>query len=233
MTLPVAILAGGLATRLHPLTLDYPKSMISIHGYPFIGWQLQQLSREGITSIVLCLGHKASEIVEFVGDGNQFGLNVVYSIENTQLGTGGAIKNAEHLLGEVFGVLYGDSYLPINYLEVFDKFTPSKELVLMTIYENSNKFDKSNVFLQSDGSLYYSKNYPLPQMTHIDYGFSVFSREAIHSIPVGESSDLSKVLEKLSRKGLVGGLEIQERFYEVGSLNGIVELEKFLGRNQK
>ena len=230
MTATVVILAGGLATRLHPLTLTQPKSLIPINGYPFIGWQLKLLAEQGIDSVLLCLGHKASEIADFVGDGNQFGLNVEYSVEESQLGTGGAIKHAEHLLGDVFGVLYGDSYLPIDYLEIFDKFTQSGKLALMTVYKNSNEFDTSNVFLGLNGSLCYSKRNPSRDMLHIDYGFNVLRKEVLNLIPSNIASDLSEALEKLSRDQQIEGYEVWERFYEIGSISGIVDLENYLRR---
>lgn len=231
MNLPIAILAGGLATRLHPITLHIPKALITINGFPFIKWQLELLAKQGVNYVVLCLGHKASEIVDFVGTGRQYGLHVEYSIEKTRLGTGGAIKNAEKLLGKNFGVLYGDSYLPINYLAVLEKFQLTKKSVLMTVYKNNNNFDSSNVLIQADGSIIYSKHRKLDRMTHIDYGFSVFNSEALNSIVDLEQSDLSETLESLSYDGQVEGFEVQNRFYEIGSLKGIIDLEEYLRRN--
>lgn len=224
----IVILAGGFATRLHPLTLNVPKSMIPINGSPFIQWQLEQIARQDITSVVLCLGHKASDIMDFVGNGEKFGLKVDYSIEKHPLGTGGALKNAEKLLGNTFGVLYGDSYLPLDYSLVFKDFLSSGKLVLMTIYENNDNFDSSNVLLQTDRSLYYSKTKKLPEMKHIDYGFSVLNIETLRSIPTEVSSDLSDTFEHLSNNGKVGGFVVQDRFYEIGSFKGIVEFENYL-----
>lgn len=228
MNWPIAILAGGLATRLHPITLELPKSLLLINGQPFIKWQLELLASRGVESVVLCLGHQATAIMEFVGSGQRYGLRIEYSIEKSKLGTGGALKNAESLLGETFGVLYGDSYLPIDYLEIFDKYQNAKKSVLMTIHENRNKFDVSNVLFQPYGSLYYSKSNRLPQMKYIDYGFSVLSFETLKLIPPGVPSDLSDTLESLSRSGEVYGYEIAERFYEIGSFQGILELEEYL-----
>ena len=233
MKLPIAILAGGLATRLHPITLNVPKALIPINGHPFIKWQLELLAKQGVNYVVLCLGYKASEIADFVGDGRQFGLNVEYSFEKTRLGTGGAIKNAVKLLGENFGVLYGDSYLPIDYLAVFDRFKLCKKSVLMTVYKNDNMFDASNVHIQADGNLIYSKKKKLATMTHIDYGFSVLNRDALWSISGDNQSDLSETLESLSLNGQVEGLEVQDRFYEIGSFAGILELEDYLRRSIK
>lgn len=228
MSFQIVILAGGLANRLHPLTLKVPKSLVPVNGTPFIQWQLEQIAQQGITSVVMCLGHKASEIIDFVGDGNKFGLNIDYSVEDYPLGTGGALKNAEKFLENAFGVLYGDSYLPIDFSLVFENFENLERHVLMTIYENNDKFDTSNVLLRRDKSLYYSKSRKLPQMKHIDYGFSVLDKAVIDSMVAGVPSDLSDTFEALSGIGEVGGFEVLQRFYEIGSFKGIVELEKYL-----
>jgi NDP-sugar pyrophosphorylase family protein len=202
--------------------------MIPINGRPFIHWQLEQIAQQGITSVVLCLGHKASAIIDFVGNGDKFGVEVDYSIEDFPLGTGGALKNAEKLLGKTFGVLYGDSYLPIDFSLVFESYKFVEKKVLMTIYKNNDDFDSSNVLFGTDKSLYYSKTKKLPEMRHIDYGFSVLSIETLQTIPLAVPCDLSDIFEDLSSNGKVGGLEVHERFYEIGSFNGIVELERFL-----
>lgn len=233
MSMPIAILAGGFATRLHPITKEFPKSLIPINGYPFIGWQLRLLAMSGIRDVVLCLGFKARDISKFVGNGRKFGLSVEYSLEECPLGTGGALKKAGPLLGDEFGLLYGDSYLPINYLRVFEKFRSTEKLVLMTIHENRDRYDLSNVQLRSDKSLYYSKSKKTHEMSHIDYGFSVIRKKSLSFIPTGTPSDLSETFEELSRVGEIEGLEIKERFYEIGSFRGIVELERFLGGNSK
>lgn len=230
MNLPVAIIAGGLATRLHPLTLDTPKALIPIHGQPFIKWQLELLARRGVQYVVLCLGFHASKIVDFVGDGRKFGLRVNYSIEKTPLGTAGALKKAEKLLGENFGILYGDSYLPLNYLLVFEKFKFLKKSVLMAVYRNNDRYDSSNVLLKQSGSVTYSKNTKLSIMRHIDSGFSVLNIKALESIKIGDYSDLSDIFETLSKDGQVNGFEIKNRFFEVGSLGGINDLEAYLRR---
>ena len=233
MTFPIAIIAGGLGTRLHPITLNTPKSLIEINNRPFIYWQLKLLAERGVESVVLCLGHKAAEIVEFVGNGERYGLSIKYSIEDSQLGTAGAIKKAGHLLGEVFGVLYGDSYLPIDFLQVFSEYLVCNKDVLMTIYKNKNQHDVSNVALGLDGSLYYSKRCPLPEMKYIDYGFSVMNSKVLQSISWNTKSDLSELLESLSKMNQIEPFEVRDRFYEIGSNGGIVELENYLKEQEK
>lgn len=233
MKIKVAILAGGLATRLHPVSLQVPKSMILINGYPFIGWQLKLLANSGMNSVVLCLGYRASEIMEFVGDGQRFGLEVTYSIEETPLGTGGALKKAEPILGDVFGVLYGDSYLPINYKKVVEKFFEVETHALMTVYKNENKHDQSNIIYFPNQPLLYLKGDKRPDLNCIDYGFIMFNKSALSAIPKNTQFDLSNLLIEMSLKGQIKGYEIMERFYEIGSFGGIVDLETYLKEQSK
>lgn len=230
--LPVLILAGGLATRLHPLTEDTPKSMISIQGNPFIQLQLELLAKNGIRDVIICVGFKGEIIQEFVGNGEKFGLNVKYSFDGDRLvGTGGAIVRALPLLGEKFMVLYGDSFLPISYLEVIEKFKKSDKEALMTLRLNDSAYEKSNVCFESGQILEYSKIKLKPEMRHIDYGLMGFNTSVFRDLRVGKFLDLSEILQHLVKYELIEGFEVKERFYEVGSFNGISEIEEFLEKN--
>ena len=179
MNIRIAILAGGLATRLHPETLDIPKSLMKINNQPFIDFQLHQLANQGFKDIVLCLGHKANQIINYVGNGEKYNLKIEFSIESEPLGTGGALKNASYLLGEKFGILYGDSYLPIDLREIIEASTQSTKLAIMTVFKNLNRYDRSNVSFNGDHSILYSKKKNDETMTHIDYGFSVMNKRAL------------------------------------------------------
>ena len=142
--LPVAILTGGLATRLRPITKSIPKALIEVAGKPFIAHQLQYLRLQGITSVILCTGYLGEMIQNFVGNGSNWDLEVNYSSDGSiLLGTGGALKRALPRLGENFFVLYGDSYLPINYVNVQKAFIDSGKLGLMTVLHNKNQFSHS------------------------------------------------------------------------------------------
>lgn len=229
----VAILAGGLATRLHPLTLEVPKSLVKVNGQEFIAWQLELLAKSGINSVILCLGHRSKEIIDFVGDGERFGLRIQFSVEENPLGTGGALKKAESLLGEVFGVIYGDSYLRIPYDEIFKNFFERGKLGLMTVYRNTNKFDKSNVYINDNGEISYSKKNATVKMQHIDYGFNVLSKEALKTFSASEFYDLSDLLEHLANTKELMAYEVYERFYEIGSFKGIVDFERYLEQEKK
>ena len=228
MTLPVAILAGGLATRLRPITEKIPKSLVDVAGEPFIVRQLDYLFRQEIRDVVLCIGYLGEMIEAVVGDGSRFGLRVSYSIDGPiLLGTGGALRRAAPLLGGAFFVLYGDSYLPIDYDAIETEFLASRQPALMTVLDNRDRWDKSNV-LFVDGRLEeYNKKAPGPDFHHIDYGLSIVRREIIEGYPTNEAFDLATVYHTLSLDKRLHGYEVFKRFYEIGSPGGLKEANEF------
>ena len=232
--LPVAILAGGLATRLRPITETIPKALIEISGEPFIFHQLRYLRQQGIDSIVLCIGYLGEMIEATVGDGSQFGMRVSYSFDGSQLlGTGGAIKSALPLLGKNFFILYGDSFLPIQFKPIETSYLSSKKLGLMTVLKNENQWDKSNAIYQYGLLVEYNKEVIKPDMAYIDYGLGILNADVFSRYPEGEVLDLSKVYNQLSLKGELFGYEVFERFYEIGSHQGILETEEYLTSKEK
>jgi len=227
--LSVAILAGGLATRLRPITETIPKALIEIAGEPFINHQLRYLKKQGISSVVLCIGYLGEMIKSVVGDGSQFGLQVHYSFDGPKLlGTGGAIKAALPMLGADFYIFYGDSYLPIEFEPVEKAYFSSSKLGLMTVLRNNNQWDKSNVIYENGLLVEYNKELVKPNMSYIDYGLGILKADVFAAYPEGESFDLSKVYNDLSLKNQLFGFEVQNRFYEIGSHQGIVETEEYL-----
>ncbi|BBZ22086.1 nucleotidyltransferase family protein [Mycolicibacter hiberniae] len=223
---PVAVLAGGLATRMRPLTGSVPKSMLEVAGEPFIAHQLRLFKRQGLTQVVLCLGHLGGAVQEFVGDGSAFGLSVSVSFDGDRLlGTAGALKNAGALLGEVFWVVYGDSYLDIDLRPIWASFRSDRRPALMTVCRNEDKWDKSNVLLRDGRIVAYDKKSTDPAMKHIDFGLLLLRRQALESVPAGQNTDLADVLFSLVCRDAVAGFEVCERFYEIGSPAGLRETD--------
>lgn len=226
--LPVAILAGGLATRLRPITETIPKALIDVAGKPFICRQLGYLHAQGIRRVVLCIGYLGEMIQLVVGDGSRFGLDVSYSPDGpVLLGTGGALKQALPLLGEKFFVLYGDSFLPVDFAPIERAFTKSKKTALMTVLKNDDCWDKSNVLFCGGELVEYNKHAPRAEMTFIDYGLGVLASRALETYATGQSFDLAEVYHSLSIKGQLAGYEVHERFYEIGSRSGLKETETY------
>jgi NDP-sugar pyrophosphorylase family protein len=226
---PVAVLAGGLATRMRPFTETVPKSMLMAADEPFVAHQLRLFRREGIGRVVLCVGYLWEMIADFVGDGSRFGLRVDYSVEKDQLlGTGGALKKALPLLSDEFLVHYGDSYLDIPFGPVVDTFRRSARMGLMTVYRNNDMFDISNVAFDGCNIIRYSKRNRTSGMHYIDWGLGALRHEALASWPDNEPFDLANVYEKLAETGQLAAYEVHSRFYEIGSPSGLVQTNEML-----
>jgi NDP-sugar pyrophosphorylase family protein len=227
MNLPVAILAGGLATRLRPITEKIPKALVDVAGKPFIMHQLEYLKKQKVTHVVLCLGYLGEQVQAVIGNGASFGLNVRYSWDGpTLLGTGGCLKQALPLLGENFFVYYADSYLPIDFQTVADNFLTCNKPGLMTVLKNDDRWDKSNVVFKNKVIIEYNKLNTRQEMLHIDYGLSILSASVLSEQHDKIPLDLSDIFQKLSVQGLLAGHEVYERFYEVGSHKGLEETIK-------
>jgi len=227
--LPLAILVGGYGTRLGSLTKEVPKCLIEINGRPFVDWQLDLLVANGFSNFVFCVSYKSKMIQDYLGDGANRGISIQFSTDgSTQLGTGGAIQKALSKLGDNFGVIYGDSYLPINYLAVEQDFLLSKAKALMTVYQNNNQFDASNVEFVEGKLVKYAKNGQNENMRHIDYGITFFQAEVFYSWKNQLNFDLSSVCSQLSVNGQLYGFEVFERFYEIGSVKGIRDFSTYL-----
>jgi NDP-sugar pyrophosphorylase family protein len=220
-----AILAGGLATRLRPLTERIPKSLVEVAGEPFLAHQLRLLRRNGIDRVVICAGYLGEMIQEFAGDGAAFGVRVDYSFDGPVLrGTAGAIEQALPLLDESFFTIYGDSYLPCDYQAAGRAFLASGKLGLMTVFRNEGQWDSSNVEFADGRILVYDKVNKTPRMRHIDYGLGAFRREAFERVPPGSVYDLATLYQELLAEDQLAAWEVRERFYEIGSFAGIEEL---------
>jgi NDP-sugar pyrophosphorylase family protein len=230
---PVAILAGGLATRLRPTTEKIPKALIPVAGQPFLAHQLRLLQSAGIRTVVLCVGYRGEMIEQEFGDGRRFGVELSYSHDGPELlGTGGALKKALPLLGKRFFVLYGDSYLPIDYIAPSRAFVSGGKLGLMTVFRNEDRWDTSNVWFEEGTIKSYSKKERTSEMHHIDYGLGILDSNALATWPEGRAFDLSDVYcELVSRKELAG-FEVEQRFYEIGSPEGLAELDAMLRSQQ-
>jgi NDP-sugar pyrophosphorylase family protein len=224
----VAILAGGLATRLKPLTQEMPKSMVKVLGKSFLEYQLEFLARGGIRDIVLCIGYLGGQIESYFGNGSKFGMNIEYSYEDKLLGTAGALKKAENLLEEPFFTLYGDSYLFLDFAAAMSYFKSQRKLALMSVYQNYDRYDKSNVVVEGNLVKRYSKKEKTKDMVYIEYGANIFSKKVLEMIPEDELYSLDELFPKLIEEGELLAYEVKDRFYEIGSIYGLKEFEGFV-----
>jgi len=226
---PLALLAGGLATRLRAVTTTLAKSMVQVAGEPFISHQLKLLHRNGIEDVVICVGHLGEQIRSFVGDGAQFGCRVRYSADGARpLGTGGALRQAAPLLGSCFFVMYGDSYLDIPFRPVYEAFRGAGRPALMTVFRNHGQWDASNVEFVDGVIRRYDKVSRTADMHHIDYGLGVLSADLLTARPADTAFDLADLYRELVDRGELAGFEVTQRFYEVGSPAGLAETDAHL-----
>jgi N-acetyl-alpha-D-muramate 1-phosphate uridylyltransferase len=229
MSLPVAVLAGGLATRLGPITERIPKSLVEVAGQPFVVHQLELLRLHGITEVVFLVAHLGETIEDALGDGSRFGVHVRYVFDAPRaLGTGGALLRARDILGDAFFVLYGDSYLECDYAAIERAFLASGKKGLMTVCRNDNRWDRSNVEFDNGRIRRYDKINRSPAMHHIDYGLGAFRASAFNGRPVDEPFDLALVYQGLLAGDELAGYEVPRRFYEIGSPDGLEETRAYL-----
>jgi NDP-sugar pyrophosphorylase family protein len=226
---PIAVLAGGLAKRMRPLTERLPKALLEVAGEPFIAHQLRLFAREGIADVKLLVGHDREQIARFVGNGGRFGVKVEYVADGPMLlGTGGAVRHALDRLAPEFLVTYCDSWLDAPYAPVVEAFRASGQHALMCIYRNDNRWDASNVEFNNATIRRYSKRIRVPEMHHIDWGLGMLQASAVAAWPVAEPWDLAELYEELSNAGRLAGYEMRRRFYEIGSFDGLAETDRLL-----
>jgi NDP-sugar pyrophosphorylase family protein len=224
LNLPVCILAGGLGTRLGERVRDTPKPLLEVAGEPFLLHPLRDLAASGARRVVVCVGYLGERIEQVIGS-ERFGLEIVYVHDGPGLrGTAGAVRGALGSLGPAFLVLYGDTYLRVDYAAVERAFAAAGTLGLMTVLRNRGRWDRSNVVLSGDRVTHYDKRRDLPGMEWIDYGLSAYRAEAFE----GGDADLSAIQARLADQRQLAAFEVRERFYEIGSPAALEETDAFL-----
>lgn len=224
---PIVILAGGLASRLGSLSKITPKSLILIDEEPFIAHQLRLLKAQGFKKVILCIGYLGDLIQSYVKDGKQFGLSVTYSEDGEQLlGTAGALYKALSLVTENFFVLYGDSYLMVDFKVIQKAFERQNKPALMTVFKNNNTGDISNIEFSGNDIIKYDKKNKTINMNYIDFGLSLFKKNVFSNKE--SSQDLSDLFKKLLKGNQLASYEVFQPFYEIGSINGLNDFKYFI-----
>jgi len=225
----IVILCGGLATRLSHLTKYTPKSMVEIEGKPFLEYQIDNLKKQSIKDIVLCVGHLSEKIEEYFGNGEKLDVNIKYSYDKEKLlGTIGALKNAEPLLKDTFFVMYGDSYINIDFHKVRDHFLQHDKPALMIVYKNQDKYDRSNVIVQDNMVVGYGEKERNRDMVYIDYGTSILRKNVLDIVPKDTPYSNEQLFSELVKKRELMAYEVQERFYHIGSLEALEEFRSYI-----
>lgn len=224
---PICILAGGVGTRLGAQGRNTPKALVDVAGEPFLHHQLRLLASHGAGEIVLCVGFLGEQIVERIGH-ERFGLRIAYSHDGSRsLGTLGAIRRAAPLLGERFLVLYGDTYLRIDYREAADAWRRSGLPAMMTVLRNEGRWDTSNAHFERQRVVAYDKHKPGPEMDWIDYGLGGIEASAVEFVDP-QTTELADLYHDLAARGQLFGYAASERFYEIGTPAALAETSAFL-----
>jgi len=216
------ILAGGLGTRLRPLTEEIPKVMVSVNGKPFLLHLLQLLKGQGINDIVLCIGYLGQQVRDFFGNGEILEMNIRYSEEKEKLlGTGGALKQAQNLflLDDYFLVINGDTYLPIDYADVEKAFLRRAKKALTVVYNNQEDTGTKNNMALDDNLMVirYDKENPAPSLKHVDAGALVLRQEVLDLIKEGSTISLEEGLyNTLIQQEELAAYVTKQRFYDIG-----------------
>ena len=225
----VVILAGGLATRLRSITNKISKSMIRINEKPFLEYQIELLKKNNLTDILLCIGHLGGQIKDYFGNGKNWGVRLSYSKEKENLlGAGGALKKAESLVEDEFFVMYGDSYLILDYQEIADYFHNFDKQGLMVVYKNYNQFDKSNLIVENGLVKLYDKEGVNSKIVYIDEGISILKKEILSDFPPHTPFPLDRIFQRLISKKEFLAFETKQRFYEIGSRQGLNDFKKLI-----
>jgi len=223
----MVIMCGGLATRLGPLAKNIPKSMIIIDDKPFLEYQIENLKKHNIKDIVLCVGHLSEKIEEHFGDGRKFGVNIKYSYdEDNPLGPIGAVKNAESLLEKEFFIMYGDSYLSVEFQKAYSFFKDNNKLGLMVVYKNQDKYDKSNLKIKNNMVISYGEK----GSDFIDYGTSLIRKKALDLVPKNTMFSTGDFFKKLIEKNELLAHITKERFYHIGNPEALEEFKNYISR---
>ena len=225
----VAILAGGLGTRLGRLTQTIPKPMVPVNGKPFLEHEIGMLKRSGIVDFVLCVGHLGEKVEDYFGNGSKWGVRVKYSYDGSKLiGPAGALKGAEPLLKECFFVTYGDAYLRADYRSIMRALLDSGKLGLMTVYENHNRYGRSDVVVRGGYVVRYDKKSRGGGMEWVNFGVSALRKRALAFVPSGRECNEEEFYGELIKRDELLAFPVQERFYEIGSPRALREFEQFI-----
>jgi N-acetyl-alpha-D-muramate 1-phosphate uridylyltransferase len=234
MSMQVVVLAGGLATRMLPMTERIPKVLLPIAGRPFLDWLIDRLVIGGATELLLCIGHLGDRVVDHVGDGRAYAIPIHFSEDGpTPLGTAGSIAAASALLQEEFIVTYGDSYLPIDLRTPLEMLQNHREAdAALVVWKNDNHLEPSNVAVEGDDVIRYDKTRSEQGATldHIDFGAIAVRRASLDALPIERPIGLDVLQREWASRRKLVACRVNERFYEIGSPAGFADLETYLAQ---
>ena len=223
------ILAGGIGTRLRPLTYKIPKPMITLNNKPFLEYLIELLKENGIKEIILLLGYLPDKIKEYFGDGSNFGIKIRYSVGDVSFETGKRIKNAEELLDDNFLLMYCDNYWSLNLKKLVKYHDNHNVLATVTIYTNKDNFTKNNMKVDDQGYvILYDKSRQEENLSGVDIGFFIINKKVLELMPDTNFSFEKEILSELIKKNQLAGYLTDHRYYSIGKIERLPITEKFL-----
>lgn len=225
----VVILAGGLGTRLRPLTYEIPKPMVPVKGRPFLEHQIKMLKKNGLSDFVLCVGYLGDKIKKYFKNGESLGINILYSEEKIPLGTGGALKNAKDLLEKEFLLVYGDSFLDIDYNNLTLFFSQKGRLGITVAFANSPKIAPNNTELNDNGEIVSYNKKEEGRANCVEAGVHIFNKGILDLIPSDKTFSLEEsLLPILIQKKELAGYLTSQRYYDIGTFERISNFKRIL-----
>jgi NDP-sugar pyrophosphorylase family protein len=226
------ILAGGLGTRLGSITQQVPKPMVPVAGKPYLEHQITLLAQQRIAEIVLLTGYLGEQIENYFGNGSRWGVSIRYSREAMPLGTGGALREARSLLASQFLLIYGDSYLPLDYGDVLQRLADAGVCGVMVVYDNAfgDTSVHNNVAIRdAQVSRYDKTSANNPELRYVEAGVLAFERRLVDRIPSqGVVSLEQEVFPLLIAESQMAAYVTTQRFYDIGTPDRLRAIEEFL-----
>lgn len=227
--LQVVILAGGLGTRLKPLTEQCTKVMVPIHGIPFLEYQIAYLKKHGFFHILLLVGYRGHQVEEYFGDGSKWNVTIDYSYEKELLGTGGALRLAENKLENSFVLVNGDTFYPLDYPAFLERACKIRKGGLIAVYDNIENVAPNNVCVDAQGHIVAYSKTSQKKMNGVDGGVSFYYKDILECIPLGRKVSLEEsVYPLLMAKEILWAHFTNQRYYDMGTLERLETLEKHL-----
>lgn len=223
------ILAGGMGTRLRPVTYHIPKPMVPIHGKPFLWHQLMLLRENGFKDILLLVGYLGHVIEEYFRDGCDIGMKIRYSYEDAPLGTAGAIKNADKVITGDFLLLNGDTFLPIDYVAMSAFFLRCGKIGLIAVSSDSSQINTYNMKITESAVVasYDKKN--AVGMNCKDAGAGFYKRSVLELIDKYNASSFEEdIYPRLISESGLAAYKTDTKIYDIGTQQGLKAISERL-----
>ena len=223
------IFAGGTGQRLRPFTETAPKPMYPINGKPFIEYLIRQVRGWGIRDIVILLGYLPEKIMDYLGDGSLYGVNISYVITPVDYETQFRLLAAKNILNEEFLMMYCDNICPVNFNKLVHEFEENHALIQLSAYANKDHYTKSNLKMKENGQVVvYDKKRVIDGLQGVDVGYAIISKKVLNEMSSENQNFEMVVYPKLAGAGRLFATVTEHRYYSIGSFNRIQLTEKFL-----